>query len=78
MSCTPSPIKKKGTFFYTHPANLSGKKKKDVLVHALLEDLTLPSHVPVHLMQEENVRLCWLGLPQIHPRAGLTGSDLVP
>lgn len=28
MSCTPSPVKKKGTFFHTHPANLSGKKKK--------------------------------------------------
>lgn len=50
----------------------------DVLVHAFLEDLKLPSHVPVNLMQEENVRQCWLGCPQIYARAGLTGSDIVP
>lgn len=77
MLCTPSPpLKKKHVF--SHTPCQSFREKKDVLVHAVLEDLKLLSHVPVYLIQEENVRHCWLGLPQIYPRTGLTGSDIVP
>lgn len=66
MLYTPSPLKKTTTHFLTNTLPIfQGKKRR--FNACTFEDLKLPSHVPVYLMQEENVRQCWLGLPQIYP-----------
>lgn len=74
MLCTP--LKKKPRFL-THTLPIF-QGKKDVLVHALLEDLKLLSHVPVYLTQEENCDTAGLVFPKSTPEQDSQEVTLFP